>query len=116
MIPWKDNFLEEELIPLLCDEAEIIAKKSQKPIPITTLAYALKSSITNRRIFQCKLCGDSAPVLNYKEVKSHLRTPLHKVTNIHVMKKMIMIDYLAVGKSILKRDSQLVCFFFPLDE
>ncbi|RIA97091.1 hypothetical protein C1645_814473 [Glomus cerebriforme] len=118
-IPWENNFLEEELIPTLCGETAAIAKRSEKPLPITTLTYALKSSsLKNRRIFQCKICVNNekpTPIFNLKEVNSHLSSPLHGVKDI-LLKKMVTINYLAVGKNILKRDSQVVCFFFPFDD
>ena len=55
------------------------------------------------------------PLSDYKTVQSHLRTPIHGIKNI-VPEEMISVNYLAVGKNILKRDSQLVCFFFPYDD
>src|SRR6266498_4588746 len=109
-ILWEDNFLENILIPTLCNEAAMIAQIHKVP-PITTSSGVFKLSLSNRRVFQCKLCaegraGNDKKPLDYKSVQSHLQTS-HKVKKVE--ERMIMVDYLAVGKNLLKIDSHLVC-------
>ncbi|CAI2175465.1 19484_t:CDS:2 [Funneliformis geosporum] len=111
-IPWIGNFLENTLIPTLCEEAAAIAKVG-KCQPITTPSGVFKL-LVNQRVFHCKLCEEGRmQVYDFGTVQWHLHK-LHEIRRI-VKKKMITVDYLAFGMSLLKRDSELVCFFYPLD-
>jgi hypothetical protein len=73
--------------------------------------HKYRTSCQFRSIFE-----ESKPtIFDYKSVRLHLQTPLHGVKNV-VLENMVTVDYLSVGKNILKRDSQLVCFFFPFND
>ncbi|RHZ74114.1 hypothetical protein Glove_227g166 [Diversispora epigaea] len=120
-LPWDNNFLDTKFIPQLAREAQEIANKRNHPPPITTTSGAQKIGLSSRCVFLCKLCvkGDEivdknicTDLFEYKNVRMHLRN-FHGIKNI-IDKKMIMTDFLEVGKQYLKRDSRVVCFFLPL--
>ncbi|CAG8433985.1 490_t:CDS:2 [Scutellospora calospora] len=112
-----DRVLENRLIPQLAQEADIIAHKPKHPSPITTVAGVRRLKLLNRPIFRCKLCVESnadCNILDYKEVCNHLQNK-HGITDKN-NNNMIIVDYLETAKNHLKRNSNLICFFFPLNE
>ncbi|CAG8767122.1 16908_t:CDS:2, partial [Cetraspora pellucida] len=111
-----ETFIETKFIPRLALEANNIANESERPCPITTVSGVQKLGLSNRCIFRCNLCVEANwnVLLNHKEARNHLQTKhgIQKITN----KNMIIVDYLEMGKNYLKRNSKLICFFFPMND
>ncbi|CAG8603929.1 11426_t:CDS:2 [Acaulospora morrowiae] len=94
-----ENFVDKEFIPKLIMEAYKIANETERPPPITTVDGIMKFRLYSLERIKC----------HFEEI--------HEINGKIVdLDKMIEVDWLEVGKQLLNRDAESICFHFPLKD